>query len=100
MHAKIKITPSLKYGTGIYIDLISTPEDSRQQGHASNALVKMIEIADKNDVMLVLSPDSLGQGLNNALSQESLEAWYKRHGFRPHVASPRDWVRYPQTSTK
>ena len=80
---------------GIEIVLISTPPEHRGTKAASKAMQFLINIADKHNTTLFLSPDALGGGKNGAMSQSKLEQWYARLGFEP-IESNLYWARKPQ----
>jgi len=85
--------PDEHLGDGVYIDLITTPDNQRGQGHGSQAMQVLIKLADKHGVDLFLSPEALGQGKAGALKQKDLEKWYKRLGFEPVENDEWVWVK-------
>lgn len=66
------------YGIGWQITRINVPEKYRGQGIASQLLRDIIAEADREQVRLYLEIVPTG-GLN----YDQLDAWYRRHGFKP-----------------
>lgn len=57
---------------------VHTPKDSRNQGQATALMAEVCAEADKDHVLLILTPDRFDTG---PLDNGQLEAWYAQMGF-------------------
>lgn len=67
-------------GENISLTMIQTEEAQRGQGHASNLLRRICEMADEVGVTLSLMAEPKARKIG--LVQSQLVKWYRRHGFK------------------
>lgn len=68
-------------------------EAGKRQGHGRNALVTLLNLADKHHVKLTLFAKAYakGPGSEKFPKTKDLVAWYKHYGFKPrHGQMERD----------
>lgn len=73
---KAAIADLVRYQGGMMITRINVPRDHRGKGHARKLLGRILADADKDGVALYLHVSA-----SDGLTEQQLDAWYKRHGF-------------------
>lgn len=66
---------------GDYLHLSAIASIEQGQGYASDALRKVLAVADKHGVPVELDVQPFG--LDRGMTKTQLAAWYKRYGFKP-----------------
>lgn len=66
-------------GEGVHLEMISTQEPQRGEGHASELLRRICSLADEVEVTLSLRAEPKARKIG--LRQAKLVEWYRRNGF-------------------
>jgi GNAT superfamily N-acetyltransferase len=85
----VGIADLIRHPGGLLLTRINIPAQFRRQGHGNLLLKKVLDAADKDGVTLFLHVASYG-----TMTDEQLEAWYRRNGFIPRNALM--WYREPK----
>jgi len=81
--------------SGVEINLIEVPSNEcLNKGYASKVMNRIIDSADKHEIMLHLQATPL----DNKISEEDLLSWYKKYGFEPEEEdySKFELIRFPK----